>query len=594
MLSLFAFLFVFVHAIGIVEGVDEADTLSPRFRGPLPSRPVASRLRGALLEDALDVAALTETETMYQNETLAEIARVHGAGFASGIEHQLRDLRGVLLPVFAASPKNMHGRLDDATARYALRRVLNEVHGWDVPELGEDDEHNDSSNQSPKLTLGRALPPAVRHVLEERTVDTGAGLLELSLFIAALQQAAVEDMHERLAVAYRLMVVDPELTVDREVAQSIVDLCVGAYICSEDLSRMTVSDRVKFQADVQYMYPVWTEARHFFREVQRLVAPNVSKFTFADVAGILRRVEKDLPFWNNRQCLVLKHRLMSMELQSSGRVRLLDFYNGALQKGMIQFRETRPYLKSLGALDESDPLEPRVIISNYLDGPSNCIGETSHYSLCCIDECGDLYTHIERHVRRPEATADELIAIVQHLSSSSMEHGRLSRAILRRLYDIAAHHDGVVPLHGQLFAEWMHYAYPRECTYPQMFGSAHAQSVREWESVAQHSGGLSEDELRNEVAELEAMEVQMMSRANAGDESDLSGTCWTWAAAEMNVTFLDEEDPAITKLPADVRGASRWAATMLFVLCFGKYAMKHIASLASLGHVKFVQRLWRP
>merc|ERR1719203_1329310 len=43
--------------------------------------------------------------------------------------------------------------------------------------------------------------------------------------------------------------------------------------------------------------------------------------------------------------------------------------------------------------------------------------------------------------------------------------------LLRRLDSVAAHHGGRVPLHGRLFAQWMHHAYPRECRYPHVAGS---------------------------------------------------------------------------------------------------------------------------
>eukprot|EP00927_Polykrikos_kofoidii_P066929 TRINITY_DN6248_c0_g1_i1.p1 TRINITY_DN6248_c0_g1~~TRINITY_DN6248_c0_g1_i1.p1 ORF type:complete len:596 (-),score=79.12 TRINITY_DN6248_c0_g1_i1:44-1831(-) len=592
--SLFVFFLMLPQASVAAEGIDEVNSFAPRFLGRLPRLSRVSSLRGGAVSDTFYNAALSDTEMIDQNNTLTNITRLYGATFASGMEKQLNHIRGVLLPVFAASPKNKHGRLDDAPARYALRRVLNQIYGWDMPELGEDDEQDDPTNVSLKLTLGNSLPHSVKLVLREGIVEKGAGLLELSLVVAALQQASVEDMHKRLVAAYRLMLLDVEMRVEREIAQSIIDLHMGAYICGEDLSRMTVSERSKFERDVQNMYASWTEAKRFFRDVQRLVAPDASSFTFADVAGILQRIEMDLPFWNNKQCLRLKQSLMSMELQNSGRVSLLDFYSGALHKGMTQFRETKPYLKSLGALDESDPLEPRVIISNYLDGPSNCISETSHYSLCCIDECGDLYTHIERQVRRPQATPEELILIVKRLSSSSMQRGRLSNAILRRIHDIADHHAGVVPLHGQLFAEWMHFAYPRECTHPQLFGSAHAQTLRQWESAAQHSGGLSDDELRVEVGELETAEIQRMSRESAGDGSDLSETCWTWSGAEMNVTFADEEKAILEHLWPAVWGALRWVATMLFFFCVLLLAKKHTVSVADKGHAKFVQRLRQP
>merc|ERR1711879_261963 len=43
--------------------------------------------------------------------------------------------------------------------------------------------------------------------------------------------------------------------------------------------------------------------------------------------------------------------------------------------------------------------------------------------------------------------------------------------LLRRLDEVATHHGGQVPLHGRLFAQWMHHAYPRECRYPHVSGT---------------------------------------------------------------------------------------------------------------------------
>ena len=96
---------------------------------------------------------------------------------------------------------------------------------------------------------------------------------------------------------------------------------------------------------------------------------------------------------------------MDRGTQNLGRVRLLDFYNGALHNGIDEFVETTEYLRQLGDLDESDPLEPRVIISNYRDGRNSCVASTSFYSVCCVDECADLYSHLETTIgKRGSAT----------------------------------------------------------------------------------------------------------------------------------------------------------------------------------------------
>ena len=31
--------------------------------------------------------------------------------------------------------------------------------------------------------------------------------------------------------------------------------------------------------------------------------------------------------------------------------------------------------------------------------------------------------------------------------------------------------DGLVPIHGRLFAQWLHYVFPRECPFPHKTGS---------------------------------------------------------------------------------------------------------------------------
>merc|ERR1719468_846795 len=41
-------------------------------------------------------------------------------------------------------------------------------------------------------------------------------------------------------------------------------------------------------------------------------------------------------------------------------------------------------------------------------------------------------------------------------------------------------HGGHVPLHGRLFAQWMHHAYPRECPFPHMAGAISPVTPDEW------------------------------------------------------------------------------------------------------------------
>merc|ERR1719326_165465 len=65
--------------------------------------------------------------------------------------------------------------------------------------------------------------------------------------------------------------------------------------------------------------------------------------------------------------------------------------------------------------------------------------------------------------------------------SASMPSNRtLSGWLQQRLHEVANHHGGVVPLHGRLFGQWMHYAYPRECTFPHVLGTTKPQTPEDW------------------------------------------------------------------------------------------------------------------
>jgi len=130
-------------------------------------------------------------------------------------------------------------------------------------------------------------------------------------------------------------------------------------------------------------------------------------------------------------------------------------------------------LRQNGALDESNPINPRVIIPNYVNGLSNCVGISHFHSTCCVNECETLMDTVERSIGQPEASPEDIVSLVQTLPSATVLANRvLPDVMLTRLRAIAnSHQSGMVPLHGRLFSQWMHHAYPRECPYPHLAGS---------------------------------------------------------------------------------------------------------------------------
>merc|ERR1719159_1856908 len=107
----------------------------------------------------------------------------------------------------------------------------------------------------------------------------------------------------------------------------------------------------------------------------------------------------------------MKAKLVAMQEPGTGRVRLSDFYKPALG-GDWQFSESVDYLRELGALDEADPGRPSVVVANYVSSPSNCIASSSFYSVCCLNECEGLMSHLERKIATSEAEPEQVAALV--------------------------------------------------------------------------------------------------------------------------------------------------------------------------------------
>jgi hypothetical protein len=74
--------------------------------------------------------------------------------------------------------------------------------------------------------------------------------------------------------------------------------------------------------------------------------------------------------------------------------------------------------------------------------------------------------------------------------------------LLNRLSEIAVAHSGKVPLHGRLFAQWMHHAYPQECPYPHLAGTTNPLTPDEWLEATGEDERVSDEERYAFIAEL--------------------------------------------------------------------------------------------
>merc|ERR1719440_1835146 len=267
----------------------------------------------------------------------------------------------------------------------------------------------------------------------------------------------------------------PAQKIDRNI-----DLFMSAYIMGEDITKMKMQALENTYNNMNYAYPGWENTRKFTREIRRKKFEE-RDLTFKEVIAVLTQITDEHGSWQQKECLDMKQQLIGLESQKDGCVSVSHFYKGMKDQGKWQFSESPDYLRELGALDDSNPQNLRVIIPNYLDGLSNCVASSSYYSVCCINECEEVLSRIEKHFQAPDASPKEIAELVPTLASSTMPtNRRLPPAMAMRLEEIAGAHDGRVPLHSRLFMQWMHNAYPHECPYPHMSGKTYPRLPEVW------------------------------------------------------------------------------------------------------------------
>merc|ERR1719313_194924 len=80
--------------------------------------------------------------------------------------------------------------------------------------------------------------------------------------------------------------------------------------------------------------------------------------------------------------------------------------------------------------------------------------------------------------------------------TASIEVGKVTDMLRSRLEEVASVHDGKVPLHGRLFAQWLHYTFPRDCPFPHLAGTVNPQTPMKFEeALGDDSTNASEEEV---------------------------------------------------------------------------------------------------
>jgi hypothetical protein len=393
----------------------------------------------------------------------------------------LRVLKKLFDPFIRQCQKNSFGNLDGAGVRFVLHRVFVQRHGWFVNGLHA---AGDAWNSSSPTAVFEQHAKNHHSFFEEKLTREGFDLHHVAIFAAALEALVHGESEERLRAAYRLLGLSSDENMSDQDAKRVVKAYMLMYIHGSNHENLTFEKFEKMSRRVNELYATWPETEKFADEVHKSVledTPAHERNTWTATLKVVEVVGERYGRWQDKECRELKHMLVQREAAGTGRVLLGDFYGNALTDASWLFLESVPYLRQLGALDETDPLRLKVIIPNYLNSPSNCVASSKFYSVCCIDECDTLVSNLEQKIAAPVATLAQITELVAVLPSATVEAPReLPTSLVRRLAMIAMHHDGVVPLHGRLFSQWMHHAFPRECSFPHESGTTRPLSQEAW------------------------------------------------------------------------------------------------------------------
>mmetsp|Transcript_105449 Transcript_105449/g.166468 ORF Transcript_105449/g.166468 Transcript_105449/m.166468 type:complete len:567 (-) Transcript_105449:45-1745(-) len=406
-------------------------------------------------------------------------------------EVNLERNRRSLETLFDSMPKNGNGRLEPQTASYMLHRFFVRRHGWFLKDLQSQNETFLTwSTSSPIQILEQHVPDKlVVNTFRDRVNHVGLDLKDVAAVASTIEHLARGEALKRLRLSYSTHGVMQRDILSKQEALQVLHIYMSIYILGYgygNISTMTPKVARTLNDQILELFPAWPQTQQFSDEVFESFAPKRDYLFFGEVESVFAEVTDRYGHYQDVECREMKDWLASVEdnrsADGAGRVRLPDFYNLALNEGRWQFSESREYLRQLGALDESDISNPRVIIPNYVYAPSNCVASSAYYSVCCLDECEGILGVLEQKLSEPKASAAAVADAVRMIPSSTVSSNRtLPPWLLHRLDQIASHHYGYVPIHGRLFLQWLHYAYPRECHFPHIPGTINRKRPEDFE-----------------------------------------------------------------------------------------------------------------
>merc|ERR1719443_1843116 len=448
----------------------------------------------------------------------------------------------VLAPVYVTLPKNANGKLGHAAVCYALHRYFVQQHGWFINGMSPDGSGwNRSSTTTP---MQERAPAHVQELLELHLGSRGLNLRELASLASVLHNQVNQEYLGRSDRAYRLSGAPIGGRATEQQFKKAITFWMTMLIIGPDMHKVNDNQILGAVSRMKRYFPHWDDVLFWVQDVRQNVAytqralqnPFVgTSLPLESMHHVTSEVPKHFGQWHDSACVDMKTELLKMDnARSTGRVSIAAFYGGKSAANDWRFIESVDYLRQLGALDESNPKRLRVIVPNYLSGPNNCIEASEMHTYCCKDECGVLVAEVERGIASPTGATGDIASIVSQISSDTIDAPRnLTSELISKLESVASRHGGRVPVHGRLFAQWMHHAFPNECPHPHLSGTTAPKTAAEF----QKSGGnadVTDEERAHHIA------AQSLLPRSDASEIDLS-----WSDEEELLSYDESNSQAL-------------------------------------------------
>jgi len=358
----------------------------------------------------------------------------------------------------------------------------------------------------------------------------GIDLAHLAEMAAGMKDLVHKEVVERMTTLYDMHELPYKSDIDKHMAYSVMETFYISIIFGWKRKSKSLKQTMARKAMFYTAYRNSGPAIQWFNESFGTIEEEEDVVSFASMLAKGQKLVELLKGFAQRDCSDISQNMAHIPNGgSNGRLRLSAFYLAG-RSSHFDFKEKEEYLRDQGQLDETDVAHPAVIIPNYVLSRSNCMMQISSiFDLCCsAEECEGLTEQVEAAVGKALATPSGVAAVFRTLSTSATPARELPATLQNRLQEIADINEGSIPLHGRLFNQWMHHAFPLECPFPHARGTIIPMNREDWELLQGSS---------------EATEVDISKRIKDDTCSvDSNGNVGCGAAASVNIPWSRQEE----------------------------------------------------